>query len=351
MLELIFFLFAISLAFAVAFAAGTNDEMMAPGVAAGVFSLRTSVILGAIFSVAGALFLGAPVVKTIGSDLIGNRILSDSMIIAVLIAMIIILISLSVAEGLPLSTTQAVVGAILGVVTIAGLKSTEWGLMSINYGELMLIFSGWVLSPIIGFFAAATVQFWLQRAEEIYFAYSQSDDSVQDGRQRQSREQLNRYYVYFLGFFLILSTASRAGNDVANSIAPVLSLQFFRDSPSNSTDFMMIIGGIGMSLGLILVGWKVIKVVAREIVSMNAGSALSAMIAVTTVMTFGTMLGFPLSGTHVLIASMIAVGWADRLPIQKQVVKTILISWIVTVPVAAILGGFIYFFVEFFFTL
>jgi PiT family inorganic phosphate transporter len=347
-LELFFFLFALSLAFAVAFATGTNDEMMAPGVAAGAFSLRTSVILGAIFSVLGAIFLGAPVAETIGSDLIENRILTDSMIIAVLLAMILILISLSVTEGLPLSTTQAVVGAIVGVVTIAGLKSTEWGLMSINYNELIMIFLGWILSPIIGFFAAATVQFWLQRAEEIYFAHSQSDsvEPVQDKRQRQAREQLDRYYIYLLGFFLILSTASRAGNDVANSIAPVLSLQFFRGSTSNSTNYMMIIGGIGMSLGLVLVGWKVIKVVAREIVSMNAGSALSSMIAVTLVMTFGTILGFPLSGTHVLIASMIAVGWADRLPIQKQVVKTIVISWIVTVPIAAVLGGLIWIFVD-----
>ena len=346
-------MFALSLAFAVAFAAGTNDEMMAPGVAAGAFSLRTSVILGAIFSVLGALLLGAPVAKTIGSDLIGNRTLSDSMIVAVLIAMIIILISLSVAEGLPLSTTQAVVGAIIGVVAIAGLESADWGLLSIDYQELLMIFSGWILSPILGFFTAATVQFWLQRAEEIYFTRSQSEseEPIPSRRQRQSREQLDRYYIYFLGFFLILSTASRAGNDVANSIAPVLSLQFFRDSPTDSTGLMMIIGGIGMSLGLILVGWKVIKVVAREIVSMNAGSALSSMIAVTLVMTFGTMLGFPLSGTHVLIASMLAVGWADRLPIQKQIVKTIIISWIVTVPVSAILGGFIYIFVDWFFML
>ena len=94
-----------------------------------------------------------------------------------------------------------------------------------------------------------------------------------------------------------------------------------------------------MALGLILVGWKVIKVVAKEIVTMNAGSALSAMISVTLVMTIGTIAGFPLSGTHVLIAAMIAVGWADRMPIQKELVRTIIGSWIFTVPVTAILGA------------
>jgi PiT family inorganic phosphate transporter len=329
------------MAFAVAFAAGTNDEMMAPGVAAGAFSLRTAVILGAIFSVLGALLLGAPVAKTIGSDLIGNRVLTDPMILAILISMIIILISLSITEGIPLSTTQAVVGAIVGVAIVAGFKTGEWGIFSIDYIELLLILVGWIVSPIIGFIAAATIQFWLQRFEELYFSRqeTQIEDLEITDYKYSRRDRLNRYYTYLLSVFLIISTASRAGNDVANSIAPVLSLQVFRGTSGGTTSIMMIIGGIGMALGLIVVGWKVIKVVAREIVSMNAGSALSAMIAVTAVMTLGTILGFPLSGTHVLIAAMIAVGWADRLPIQKKVVKNIVLSWIVTVPVAAVLGA------------
>jgi phosphate/sulfate permease len=262
---------------------------------------------------------------------------------AILIAMVLILISLSVTEGLPLSTTQAVVGAIIGVAAVAGLTSNEWGVFAINYGELLLILAGWILSPVIGFFAAATVHFWLQRFEEIYFSRLPSDQELPiSGFKVSERERLDRVYALLLGFFLILSTASRAGNDVANSIAPVLSLQVVQGGSTNTPRLLMVIGGIGMAFGLVLVGWKVIKVVAREIVSMNAGSALSAMIAVTLVMTIGTLSGFPLSGTHVLIAAMIAVGWADRLPIQRQVVKQIVISWVVTVPVAAVLGAIIW---------
>jgi PiT family inorganic phosphate transporter len=353
MLEILFFLFAVVLAFAVAFAAGTNDEMMAPGVAAGVFSLRTAVILGAIFSVFGAFLLGAPVAETIGSDLIGARVLTDSMIMAVLITMVLILISLSVAEGLPLSTTQAVVGAIIGVAYTAGFTSENWGFFAIDYNALFFIFAGWILSPVIGFFAAATVQFWFQRFEEIYFArFTEALEEEVTPRFRVSRrEELNRAYTALLAIFLILSTASRAGNDVANSIAPVLSLSIFQGSVNNTSNILMVIGGFGMALGLIAVGWKVIKVVAREIVSMNTGSALSAMIAVTLVMTIGTISGFPLSGTHVLIAAMIAVGWADRLPIQKQIVKTIVISWIVTVPVGVVLGGVTWVIVDWFYVL
>ncbi len=247
------------------------------------------------------------------------------------------------------------IGAIIGVCVVAGLKSPEWGVFSVDYWQLTEIAAGWILSPIIGFFAASTVQFWLQRFEETYFTKKLEDIEEKDideeqavGFQMTERERLDRVYTYLLSFFLILSSASRAGNDVANSIAPVLSLQILNDStsPGTFTEYLMIIGGVGMALGLILVGWKVIKVVAKEIVSMNAGSALSAMVAVTLVMTIGTLAGFPLSGTHVLIAAMIAVGWAERLPIQRKMVNTIVISWVVTVPVTAVLGAIIWFAVD-----
>ncbi len=317
------------MAFGVAFAAGSNDEMMAPGVAAGAFSLRTAVILGAIFSVLG-VFLGEAVVKTLGDDLVKGNSLTDSMIITVLLVMVIILVGHVTIMPLPISTTQTVVGAIVGVAIAAGLTYSKWGIEAVDYGVLFLIFLGWILSPMIGFIVAATVHLWIKRL----------DESVEvTGRQKKDRA-----YIYALGLFLIISTASRAGNDVANSIAPVLGLKVLEgESITTNMWVMMLIGGFGMALGLIIIGKIVIRVVAKELVEMNPTSGLSSMISVTLIMTIGTLLGFPLSGTHVLIAAMIAVGWAERSPIQKQMVKMIVISWIVTVPIAAVLGGVMWF--------
>ncbi|MFX0204504.1 MAG: inorganic phosphate transporter [Candidatus Hodarchaeota archaeon] len=329
MIEIVVLTFAVLMAFVVAFAAGSNDEMMAPGVAAGAFSLRTAIILGAIFSILG-VFLGEAVVKTLGEDLVKGNQLTDAMIISVLLVMVIILVGHVTIIPLPISTTQAVVGAIVGVAITAGFIYSEWGINTVDYWVLLLIFLGWILSPVIGFFAAATVHLWTQRL----------DESVEGFAGKQKKDQL---YIYALGLFLIVSTASRAGNDVANSIAPVLSLKLLEGETNPiSLWLMMLVGGFGMALGLIIVGKIVIRVVAKELVEMNPSSGLSAMISVTLIMTIGTLLGFPLSGTHVLIAAMIAVGWAERSLIQKKMVKTIVISWIVTVPVAAILGGVVW---------
>ncbi|MFX1505969.1 MAG: anion permease [Promethearchaeota archaeon] len=329
MIEIVVLTFAVLMAFAVAFAAGSNDEMMAPGVAAGAFSLRTAIILGAIFSILG-VFLGEAVIKTLGEDLVKGNQLTDAMIISVLLVMVIILVGHVTIIPLPISTTQTVVGAIVGVAIAAGSIYSEWGINAVDYWVLLLIFLGLILSPVIGFLAAATVHLWTQRL----------DESVEGFAGKQKKDQL---YIYALGLFLIVSTASRAGNDVANSIAPVLGLKLLEGetNPMNLW-LMMLVGGFGMALGLIIVGKIVIRVVAKELVVMNPSSGLSAMISVTLIMTIGTLLGFPLSGTHVLIAAMIAVGWAERSPIQKKMVKTIVISWIVTVPVAAILGGIVW---------
>ncbi len=336
MSDLLILLFVLLMAFAVAFAAGSNDEMMAPGVAAGAFSLRTAVILGAIFSVLG-VFLGEAVVKTIGEDLVKGSRLTDAMVITVLLVMVIILVGHVTIMPLPISTTQTVVGAIVGVAIAAGLTYPEWGLGAVDYWVLLLIFLGWILSPVIGFIVAATVHLWIQRL----------DESVEGLAGKQKKD---RAYIYALGLFLIISSASRAGNDVANSIAPVLGLKVLEgETTTTNLWLMMLLGGFGMALGLILIGKIVIRVVAKELVEMNPTSGLSSMISVTLIMTIGTFLGFPLSGTHVLIAAMIAVGWAEKSPIQRQMVKMIVISWIVTVPIAALLGGVLWFCVNWLF--
>ena len=114
MTDFLILLFFLALAFIVSFAAGANDEMMAPGVSSGVFSLKTAVYIGAIFSIFGAIFLSEAVSKTIGSSMISNAPgdgIDDVMALSILLAMTFFLILVSALEGLPISSTQAVVGS------------------------------------------------------------------------------------------------------------------------------------------------------------------------------------------------------------------------------------------------
>ncbi|MHA3962702.1 MAG: inorganic phosphate transporter [Candidatus Thorarchaeota archaeon SMTZ1-45] len=322
--------------FIVAFAIGGNDEAMSPAVGARIFSLNTAVILGGFLSVAGAVTLGGGVSEKVGSDLVSQQTMTPAMVFAVLVSMAIWLLIASITKGLPISTTQCIVGSVIGVAIAAPfLGELGWGIEIVSWSVVIEIFAGWIISPVIGFLIAAAV-FWLVRR-------FQSRATGLAGLEKQ--EQVASYG---LALFLIITSLSRGGNDVANAVAPLVSLPDF-DAVISLGPFLLpgiviplFVGGLGMAIGLIVVGRKVIRVLATEVVTLTPTSALAASISVALVMFVGTYFGFPLSGTHVLVAALIAVGWVAQTPVQTNQVKEILISWVITVPISAIFGVIIF---------
>jgi PiT family inorganic phosphate transporter len=320
------------ISFLVAFAIGSNDEAMAPAVGAQVWTVRTAVIIGGIITVLGAVFLGSNVSEKVGSDLVGGLTLTTDMVFAILVSMALWLLLASATKGLPISTTQCIVGSVIGVAAFAPIVGyMEWGLFSIEWLVVLEVFAGWIISPVIGFVIAAAVFALVRRLQKRAEGFT--------GLERQER-----FAAYGLAFFLIITSLARGGNDVANAIAPLVVLPEFQGLADIRGVMLplvlvpLLVGGIGMALGLMIIGRKVIKTLATEVVTLSPSSALSASISVALVMFVGTLLGLPLSGTHVLVAALIAVGWVADTPVQMKQVKDIVISWIVTVPISAVLG-------------
>lgn len=337
-LDLILLLALLIICFIVAFAIGSNDEAMAPAVGARVFTVNTAVLIGGFITVIGAIFMGGGVSEKVGSDLVGGRPLTTAMVFAILISMAIWLLLASITKGLPISTTQCIVGSVVGVAVIAPLLGEiGWGIEAVAWYVVAEIVVGWLVSPIIGFLIAGLVYAGVRRLQKKAAGLT--------GRERQER-----IAAYGLAGFLIIISLSRGGNDVANAIAPLVSIPDFNSTIDlgwiqlSSQIIPLLVGGIGMALGLIVVGRRVIKVLATEVVTLTPSSALSASISVSLVLFVGTYLGFPLSGTHVLVAALIAVGWVSREPVKRKQVREILISWVVTVPISALLAvGVLYF--------
>ncbi|NHI83946.1 MAG: anion permease [Candidatus Thorarchaeota archaeon] len=320
------------ISFLVAFAIGSNDEAMAPAVGANVFTVRTAVLIGGFITIVGAVSLGSNVSEKVGSDLVGGKTVSTEMVFSVLISIAIWLIIASSTKGLPISTTQCIVGSIIGVAGFAPFVGYDgWGMEAIDWFVVLEVFAGWIISPIIGFLIAAAVFAVVRRLQKRAQGFT-------------ALERQEQIAAYGLAVFLIITSLSRGGNDVANAIAPVIVLPEFLGTTQlgpfvfSATLIPLLVGGCGMALGLIVIGRKVIKTLATEVVSLSPSSALSATISVAVILLLGTLIGLPLSGTHLLVAALIAVGWVADTPVQMQQVKEILISWIVTVPVSAILG-------------
>ncbi|UCE11459.1 MAG: inorganic phosphate transporter [Candidatus Thorarchaeota archaeon] len=322
----------LGIGFIVGAAVGSNDETWSPAVGAHILTVTAAVAIGAIINFVGAVSLGGGVSNKVGGELVNYTPMTNEMVFAILISMAIWLLVASATKGLPISTTQCIVGAVMGIAAYAAfLGMTGWGADTINWGIVIEIFAGWIVSPIIGFFIAGVVYLGVRRFQRRAQGFT--------GRERQ--EQIAGWGLVI---FLLITSLSRGGNDVANAVAPLVVMPMFQ-APVVINGLVLpgyivplIAGGLGMAMGLIVVGRKVIKTLATEVVTLSPSSALSASVSVSLVMFVGTYFGFPLSGTHVLVAALIAVGFVAKTDVSSKQVKNIIISWIITVPISAVLA-------------
>jgi inorganic phosphate transporter, PiT family len=129
---------------------GANDVSNAMGtsVGSGALTMRRAVYLAAIFEFSGAFTVGASVTETIQSGLIQTQLFAAEPLILVIGmcgALLGASIWLQVASyfGLPVSTTHAIIGAILGFACLVG------GLGAIQWDDVSSIALSWILSPVL----------------------------------------------------------------------------------------------------------------------------------------------------------------------------------------------------------
>ena len=310
---------ALGIGLFVAFTIGANDETMTPAVGAGLLSLGLAVLLGGIFNLVGVFFLGESVSKTVGNNF-AHETLTLPMVFIILISMAVWLFIVSL-RGIPISTTQSVVGSVLGIVIL------EWGISAVNFDTLIGVVISWIVSPVLGLIGGYSFYLLILK--------------VQQRAKRQGYSDFEKQEViasYALAFFLLFSVLSRSGNDVAKAIGPLMAIPEITADPF----FALLAGGIGMCLGVIILGRRVVKKLAKDIVALSPTSALAASVSVSIIMFIGTIMGMPLSGSHILVAAFIGVGFVNKEKIDTDMLKEIGWSWIITTPASAIFSGVLY---------
>jgi phosphate/sulfate permease len=153
---------------------GANDVSNAMGtsVGSGALTLRHAVLVAAVLEFCGAFFVGANVSETMQRGLIDTDIFLTQPIILILgmcAALLGTSLWLQVASyfGWPVSTTHAIVGAILGFGALAG------GFEAIQWGEIGSIALSWVLSPLLSALISYFIFSILQR--KILFAMNPTE--------------------------------------------------------------------------------------------------------------------------------------------------------------------------------
>ena len=291
---------------------------MTPAVGAGLLSLSMAVLLGGIINLIGVFFLGESVSKTVGNNF-STETLTLPMVFIILISMGIWLFIVSL-KGIPISTTQSIVGSVLGIILI------EWGPSAVNYETLIVVLLSWVISPLLGLLGGYMFYLGILKLQQSSFL---------ERKGYSDYEKQEKWASYLLAFFLIFTVLSRSGNDVAKAIGPLMAIPEILADP-----FMALLaGGVGMCLGVIVLGRRVVKKLAKDIVALSPTSALAASIAVSLIMFVGTLMAIPLSGSHILVAAFIGVGFINKEKVDMDMLKEIGWSWIITTPISAIFSG------------
>ncbi|UCC21244.1 MAG: inorganic phosphate transporter [Promethearchaeota archaeon] len=300
------------IAIIIAFGIGANDETFAGIYGSRILNMKQILILAAIFSITGALILGEAVSKTVGKGILVG--LNNPIVITILISTAIWLI-LSSALGLPISTTHATIGAVIGL-GIALNASLDWG-------KIIYLSMWWVLSPIIGYVVTFGV-FKLMH----YFKAKHLNGF-------QSYEKTEKIFSYIVLIVICVTAFSRAGNDCSNAVGIVVGVGDLQ------INILLLITGLSLAGGLIVLGRGVIKSVGR-ITELYPSTTFAAQIPTAAILFVGTTLGIPLSGSHMLVASLVGLSKANRTPTKRGLWKIVLV-WFLTFPMAGVLAILLYF--------
>ncbi|QLC50871.1 inorganic phosphate transporter [Methanolobus zinderi] len=315
---------------------GANDlaNAMGTSVGSGALSIKQVIIVAAIFEFAGAVFFGKRVTTTIAKGIvpIDSISLLDSHLVAIgMLAAVLAAgfwITLATFYNLPVSTTHSIVGAVLGFGLIAAYNGII-ALGDIQWGVLIKIVGSWLVSPLLGALLAFLI-FSLIR----YFILQKTDDPYNIEKKFVGLQILTACYIAF----------AHGSNDVANAVGPLYAgLHALELAGLTIPLWVMLVGGFGMILGLATWGYRVIETIGTKITELTPTRGFSAEFATASVVVLHSFSSLPISTTHTLVGSVIGVGLAGGLAaVDLSVIWKIVVSWIVTVPVAALTSALVF---------
>lgn len=280
---------------------GSNDaaNIFGTGVATNMIKFRTAAILIAVFVVAGALLEGTKVMSTVGEL---SALTPVTAFYCTLSAGI--LVAVMSKYGIPVSTSQAIIGAILGI----GLLNH-----SADFHKLIKIVLCWVLTPVGGiifsiFFYRMLAIFFRLKIMSIY----------------------HRAGILKLGIILAGSYGAYAlgSNNVANVTGVYVGAGLLQPFTA------ALIGSLSIALGAITYSKNVMYTVGKQIFPLNDFSAFIVVISQATTVHIFTQVGVPVSASQAVVGAVVGVGLLNNVrAVQSKQLLTILLGWILT-PIA-----------------
>jgi len=167
-------------------------------------------------------------------------------------------------------------------------------------------------------------------------------------------EQFNQIENIF-GVMMLFTACAMAfahgSNDVANGIGPMAAVVSIVQSGGEMAQnsplplWILILGGSGIILGLATLGYRVIQTIGTKITELVPTRGFSAELAAAATVVLASRTGIPVSTTHIAVGAVVGVGMARGIgALDLRVIGGIFMSWVITLPVGALLSIFFFFF-------
>lgn len=380
---------------------------MGTSVGSRTLTIRQAILIAAIFEFAGAFLAGGEVTDTISKGITDASHFVDSphlliygMLSSVLAAGIWLFIATYFAW--PVSTTHSIVGAIVGFTAVGV------GIDAVHWGKVGTIAMSWIVSPLMGGLIAYLLflsvlllifrtnhPFLNAKRYAPYYIFLSAfvivmvtltkglshigldlsfNESIiysviisiiitligtvalrripydPSAKRRMQFTNAEKVFAVLMIFTACATAFSHGSNDVANAVGPmaavintVLDGRAAAEETATSR-WILFIGGIGIVLGLMTYGKKVMTTIGSGITELTPSRGFAATLAAATTTMIASGTGLPISTTHTLVGAILGVGLARGIgAINLGVVRAIFTSWLITLPAGASLSILIFY--------
>jgi len=294
-------------------ALGSNDSanVFGPAVYSRTVRYRTAVILVAVFVIIGALLEGREGMHTLSS--LVDQTVQSAFVASLAAALTVTLMSIL---KLPVSTSQAMVGAILGIGAHVG---------GLDLGQLTKVVIAWVSTPVGTVLVSVILYPVLAKIlESLPITIFTRDRILKIGTLI-----VGSYGAYALG-----------ANNVANVTGIYTSIGMI------TVNQAVLLGGVSIALGAVTFSRNVMMTVGRNLVQLDPFTAFIAVFSGAIVVHGFAILGVPVSTSQAIVGAILGIGLLKGVQtINRRTLFNILFGWVGTPIVAfAISAGLFFFF-------
>ncbi len=381
---------------------GANDvaNSMGTSVGSGALTLKRAIMVAVTFEFLGAVLVGKHVTNTIAKGIVDPTLLDPHVLMVGMFGALIaagLWVTIATYLRLPVSTTQSIVGAVMGFAIIINIKLIHWSVV----GDIA---ASWVVSPLLG---ALMAYIFFMILKKTIFA---KDDPIKEAKivmpffifltamliamailfkglknigldyglwfslllsaiaglvamvigfillrrykydyaDGDKYKKLEKFFVYLQVMTAASVAFAHGANDVANSVGPLVTIVDIYNGVAIGSHvtiplWVLVLGGFGIVIGISTWGYKVIETIGKRITEITPTRGFAAELAAAFTVLVFSKLGMPVSTSQVIVGSVMGVGFARGIAsVDYRVIKNILLSWVFTLPVAMIFSAGIF---------